>query len=190
MNRYCQESTLALKARHSRAQGGRARGSGLWNPGSGMEEQSALKGRHSNCFAPSGLVPILSFPRACALVFAVTRFQRSDLRDSQFMSCPRSKGNGPLSIQLLQATSFCREGGKRAWIPLFQAASRRSQVEEIPETCNLGSAAYFDMPGSAPAAESRWELRAGAGRSRAARHFPQFFLTPGFRNFRIILQNI
>ena len=38
-----------------------------------------------------------------ALGFAVTRFQRCDPRDSQFMSRPRSKDNGPLSNQLLQA---------------------------------------------------------------------------------------
>jgi len=37
---------VAPKARSSKAQGGRARDSGLWNPGSGIEERSALKGRH------------------------------------------------------------------------------------------------------------------------------------------------
>jgi hypothetical protein len=40
-----------------------------------------------------------------ALGFAVPPFQRCGFRDSQFMSRPRSKGSGPLSIQLLQATS-------------------------------------------------------------------------------------
>jgi hypothetical protein len=52
---------VAPKARSSKAQGGRARDSGLWNPGSGIEERSALKGRHrflphKTCAALSGLI--------------------------------------------------------------------------------------------------------------------------------------
>jgi hypothetical protein len=73
----------ALKARDSRAQGGRVRESGLWNPGKqGRMKFKPCKGETvSACFALTGLDLLRSNPglrllRSLALGFAVSRFQR------------------------------------------------------------------------------------------------------------------
>ena len=70
---------VALKARDIQAQGGRARGSGLWNPG--LQDEIAgkpCKGGTSSCLALTGLCLIpMPFPGLGALGFAIPRFQRS-----------------------------------------------------------------------------------------------------------------
>ena len=67
----------APKARNRTAQGGRARDSGLWNPGIGQRiEVEPCKGGAAAVPPLQGLLHACAIPGACAPGFAVPRLQR------------------------------------------------------------------------------------------------------------------